>query len=313
MSLNFDDLPLDLKAYISGRFREYEINGEQAYDLLLPDEIKIQGPEAIEAFFRGKDISHIFPQEHYPELRNEITNVFMEDETINQQRGANIAGEHEVYAARQDGFRDAYDGDINEDGILDFEPQYEQLALLNPKVQASEIAQASEIVAIEGTTEAAIADIAVEEGLSDSESILGEIAEGSVGGAAIGSAFSVAFYVALKTILSLEGARRRGEVTWVDVAEQTFAEVSRVLPMAVGVSLVIGIIAAIFGGWILIPLMPVAAYYGVKAPIKLFTSYWAGLDDSQQAEIKQLARNLGGKVDKWIRSLEADAKRDSCA
>lgn len=303
MSLNFNELPLDLKAYISGRFREYEINGEQAYELLLPDEIKIQGPEAIEAYFRGKDISHIFPQEHYPELIDEISNIFLEDSTVNQGRGAEIVSNYEIYKAGEDGVRDAYDGDINEDGILDFEPQYEQLALLNPEIQGSEI------IALEGVTESTIVDLAIEEGLSDSESILGEVAEGSIAGAAVGSAFSVAFYVALKTILSLEGARRRGEVTWVDVAEKTFAEVSRVLPMAVGVSLVIGIIAAIFGGWILIPLMPVAAYYGVKAPIKLFTSYWAGLDDSQKAEVKQLAMDLGGKVDKWIQSLEADEKK----
>jgi hypothetical protein len=311
--LNFNELPIDLKTTVSRRFNIHGLDPEPAYDRLVPQEIKVQGQEAIEAFFKNKDISHIYPTSRYPELAGEIDNVFMEDYSINRARGANIVSSHEIYEAGQDSVRDAYHGDINGDGILDFEPQYDQLNFLATEPQVFDVALASENLALEGAAEITMAEMAATEGLVESEAIFGDIAENSLTGAVAGSAFTVAFYVALKTILSLEGARRRGEVTWVDVAEKTFAEVSRVLPMAVGVSLVIGIIGAIFGSWILIPLMPVAAYYGVKAPIKLFTTYWEGLDTSQKAEIKQLAMDLGGKVEKWVRDLDSGVKKGGYA
>lgn len=74
--------------------------------------------------------------------------------------------------------------------------------------------------------------------------------------------------------------------------------------MAMAVSLGLGIIVAIFGGWVLIPLMPIAAYYGVKAPIKLVGSYWGGLNDEQKDELRCLARELGGKIQRWIENLD---------
>jgi hypothetical protein len=76
-------------------------------------------------------------------------------------------------------------------------------------------------------------------------------------------------------------------------------------------SLIIGILTFIFGSWILIPLMPLAAYYGIKAPMTLFSVYWQGLDETQRAELKTLAKELGGKIATAIQEL--DAKKDSSA
>jgi hypothetical protein len=372
---NFNELPSDLKEDLIDRYAGHDgMDAEVAYSQHVPTEIRVQGTEAVRAFYADKQISHIYPRSRYPELTSDMNNTFLEDSAINEGRGADIVTPREAYKAGQDSIRDAYSGDVNGDGIQDFEPQYDKLAELNASTHgevltdssltveellarmetdpaysqraAYEAGQASarsayrgdvnssdlqdldlqltelygfnapnvspsvaEAIAVEGIEvdvagNPGLAEAVPGEALAEGGVTISELMDADVLESAAGGAFTVAFYVALKTLLSMEGARRRGEVTWADVAEKTFAEVSKVLPMAMAVSLGLGIIVAIFGGWVLIPLMPIAAYYGVKAPIKLVGSYWGGLNDEQKDELRCLARELGGKIQRWIENLD---------
>lgn len=315
--LDFDVLPSDLKSYISQRYQEYGINPEEGYDSHVPDEFKVQGSDAIRAFFEKKDISHKVAQSNGGD--NDVQNTFLEDFSVNRARGDRDTTLGEELEARQDNLRDAYDGDIDEDGVMDFTPDHQ--ALLTHQHSQAEISQQVDFPinsqngtilepVIEDAAAVSLSEADLGQVIAENEELLGELAEGSAA-AGVTGAFSVAFYVALKTILSMEGARRRGEVGWMDVAEKTVKEVSRVLPVAMAASLILGILTLLFGSWILIPLMPFAAYYGIKAPVTLFSVYWQGLDEAQRAELKTLAKELGGKIARAIQEL--DAKKDSSA
>jgi hypothetical protein len=90
-----------------------------AYDHLLPNEIKGQSTQSIEEFMRQKHISHIYPQSDYSDMANDLGNVFLEDPTENFIRGNRITTNDEVWYAQMDNFSDAFDGDFNDNGILD--------------------------------------------------------------------------------------------------------------------------------------------------------------------------------------------------
>ncbi|WP_339378018.1 hypothetical protein [Calothrix sp. NIES-2100] len=73
----------------------------------------------IREFMHHKHISHIYPQSEYPDLADEIDNVFLEDPHENLSRGSNVATPSEFFDARLDNAMDVFDRDWNDDGILD--------------------------------------------------------------------------------------------------------------------------------------------------------------------------------------------------
>ena len=117
--MNFTDLPSEQQRYLASRFGTYDLDPELAYDYLIPNEVKFQGAEAVEEFMRNKDISHIYPQSDFPDLSNDWNNVFLEDPAVNAARGDRLATPDEIWNAQQDNVADAWDGDFNDNGILD--------------------------------------------------------------------------------------------------------------------------------------------------------------------------------------------------
>jgi len=117
--MNYYDLPSNVQSYLASRFESYGLDPALAYDSLLPLEIKSQGAEAIEEFMRNKHISHIYPQSNYPEMADSLSNIFLEDPSVNLSRGNQIATHDEILTARIDNVSDSFDGDFNDDGILD--------------------------------------------------------------------------------------------------------------------------------------------------------------------------------------------------
>ena len=116
---NFSELPQGLQSYINRRFGEYHINGKNAYESIIPDEVKSMSIENIEKWFKAKDISHKLPRSKFPEYESDIGNVYMEDRAVNRARSNDIASESDADTAWVDGIADTIDGDINEDGIID--------------------------------------------------------------------------------------------------------------------------------------------------------------------------------------------------
>jgi len=119
MNFSYYDIPNDIQSYLASRFGAYGLDPVLAYEYLLPDEIKGQSAEAIEEFMRHKHISHIYPQSNYVDMANDLSNVFLEDPTENLTRGNRIATPDEVWQAHMDNSSDAFDGDFNDNGILD--------------------------------------------------------------------------------------------------------------------------------------------------------------------------------------------------
>lgn len=119
MNFNYHDLPVDLQVYLASRFGSHGLDPALAYDYLLPSDVKGQSVEAIEEFMRHKHISHIYPQSTYPGIANDLSNVFLEDPIENLARGNRIATQDEVWQAQMDNSSDVFDGDFNDNGIID--------------------------------------------------------------------------------------------------------------------------------------------------------------------------------------------------
>ena len=84
-SIAFEKLPIDLQNYISQRALNYDID---AVDLFrkIPEKLW-DHPEVMEDWLRMMDVSHIKPQETYPELANDPKNVIWEPLGDNRGRG----------------------------------------------------------------------------------------------------------------------------------------------------------------------------------------------------------------------------------
>lgn len=119
MATRFDQLPGDLQEYLAGRFQTHGLDPELAYEELVPADARMQGAEAVEAFVRNKHISHIYPQSDFPHLADSLENVFFEDSAENLARGNRQASPLEVWEAQNDGIADLYDGDYDDDGLVD--------------------------------------------------------------------------------------------------------------------------------------------------------------------------------------------------
>lgn len=120
MNLSFSELPQDLQDYISSRFLQYGMDPELAYNNLIPLDVKMQGPDMIDAFLRHKHISHVYPVSIFPNLESSLSNIFLEDPQENMSRGNSIASDQDILDAQIDNYADAFDYDFNDDGNLDF-------------------------------------------------------------------------------------------------------------------------------------------------------------------------------------------------
>ncbi|MGB3755759.1 MAG: hypothetical protein WBA07_05215 [Rivularia sp. (in: cyanobacteria)] len=119
MMSNYYSLPQDLQNYLTSRFTAHGLDPELAYNNLIPWEVKMEGEDMIREFMNNKHISHIYPQSEYPNLIDDISNIFLEDPHENFVRGSNVATPAEVLNAQLDNSMDIFDRDWNDDGILD--------------------------------------------------------------------------------------------------------------------------------------------------------------------------------------------------
>ena len=106
MKKTFVDLSEDAQDYISGRFSNYNISGEDAFESIFSDEMRELSSDQIVELLKQKDISHIISQSNSPELASNLDNVFLEDFGVNRARGAENATENEFEVAWEDQISD---------------------------------------------------------------------------------------------------------------------------------------------------------------------------------------------------------------
>jgi hypothetical protein len=132
---------------------------------------------------------------------------------------------------------------------------------------------------------------------------LAEAAEATAGNALSG-AFSYVLYQALKEFLSLEGARRRGELSNGEVVKQVAHIAWKSAKQGVAGGLIFGVAVVIFGQWILVPLAIIAPFALLKMTNNLWQAFWQGLNNEQQQELIDLANELGGNVSTFFNNLK---------
>jgi hypothetical protein len=117
----FSELSKEAQDYIDQRFEQHGMSGEHAFDNtnIFTEEVKDLSNEDMIAYLRKKDISHINPQSDFPDQSDNYDNVYLEDASINRERGAEIATEGEIEDARIDQVEDTKDLDVDEDGVQD--------------------------------------------------------------------------------------------------------------------------------------------------------------------------------------------------
>ena len=84
-SLAFEKLPLELQNYISQRSGNHDIDSIELFRK-IPEKLW-DNPEVLEDWLKMMDISHIKPQETFPELANDPNNVIWEPLGPNRGRG----------------------------------------------------------------------------------------------------------------------------------------------------------------------------------------------------------------------------------
>lgn len=131
----------------------------------------------------------------------------------------------------------------------------------------------------------------------------GEAAEVAAGGA-LGAGVSYAMYQALKEFLSLEGARRRGDITNKAVVERVSKIAWEAAKKGAAVGAIFGIAVVIFGGWILVPLTIIAPFAGITMTMSLWQSFWNGLNEHQQQDLVDRANEVGGDISQFFNDLK---------
>jgi len=254
--------------------------------------------------------------------------VFLELESFNAARKAQIVTDWELDAARLRNIESAQSLDfLSGEKFVEFWTGRENIPAAAPTHNLSELVATeesglltaeepvlgiTEIVAGEsvlpypvsaevtdGESAITAVEIAAEESALDAFS-MESLMESNAAESALGSMGGLVFYIALKTLLSMEGARRRGEVGWLEIAKAIAENVQHAVPWSIGIGIGMGIVALCGGGWI-IAIVGTAA--GVIAPISLFRALWDGLDEIQKAELLAEAQVLGGNVGRWVQSL----------
>ncbi len=69
-------------------------------------------PSELEAFWDGRDLSHIFPQSTHPELAMNWNNIVAENSSINRARGAEVMTQEELELAEFDNQIEALELDL---------------------------------------------------------------------------------------------------------------------------------------------------------------------------------------------------------
>lgn len=91
--------------YLDGRGAPYGITAE---DLIAKTPAVIQNdPDAVMSFWQQKDISHIIPTSHHPELAGSFANLLPEDPGPNQARQDHVMTTSEQAHALLDNHYDA--------------------------------------------------------------------------------------------------------------------------------------------------------------------------------------------------------------
>ena len=115
---------------------------------------------------------------------------------------------------------------------------------------------------------------------------------------------SFAIYKALKEFLSLEGARRRGEINNGDVIERVSKVTWKAGKKGVVIGSILGIIGMIFGSSILMPLTIISPFVSVQMAANLWQTFWKGLDDAQKQDLKSMSDQVGGKIKNFFADLD---------
>ncbi|MGK7899680.1 MAG: hypothetical protein AB4372_40210 [Xenococcus sp. (in: cyanobacteria)] len=134
---------------------------------------------------------------------------------------------------------------------------------------------------------------------------LAEIVEADslVGG--ISSSLTYVLYEVTKEFLSLEGARRRNEISNGEVVKRVVKTALSSSSKGVVIGLVFSIAILIIGEWLLIPLAIIAPFAIVKMPMNLWNAFWEGLNNEQRQELINSANQLGGNTANFFNSLGA--------
>lgn len=108
---------LDVDQYLAERGAAYGISVQ---DMLAKTPEAIQdSPDKILEFWQNKHISHVLPVSDYPELSDEPSNWFPEDASENISAGSDPRSHAEVLDAYSDNVSDMFDGDCDDDGVVD--------------------------------------------------------------------------------------------------------------------------------------------------------------------------------------------------
>ena len=139
-----------------------------------------------------------------------------------------------------------------------------------------------------------------------------EIIESAAAGL-IGAGVSFAIYKAVKELLHLEGARRRGDIKNSEIIERVskIAWESGKKGVAVGAVLVLAVM--IFGSSILVPLTILSPFIGIQMTASLWQAFWQGLDDKQKQELRSTADEIGGKIKNFFAELDSPEENPSKA
>lgn len=108
---------LDVDQYLAERGAVYGIS---SHDMLAKTPEAIQdNPDKILEFWQNKHISHVLPVSDYPELSDEPSNWFPEDASENTSAGNDTRSQTEIWDAYSDNASDIFDGDYDDDGVVD--------------------------------------------------------------------------------------------------------------------------------------------------------------------------------------------------
>ncbi|MDJ0773001.1 MAG: hypothetical protein QNJ49_06155 [Mastigocoleus sp. MO_167.B18] len=139
-----------------------------------------------------------------------------------------------------------------------------------------------------------------------------EVIESATAGL-IGAGISFAIYKAVKELLHLEGARRRGDIKNSEIIERVSKIAWDAGKKGVAVGAVLVIAVMIFGSSILVPLSILSPFIGIQMAASLWQAFWQGLDETQKQELRSAADEIGGKIKNFFAELDSPEENHSKA
>lgn len=106
-------------AYIEDRFARYGISLQDGLTLIHPEVLANASPQELYDHMKQNQISHKLSIKSHPELKGDINNCFLENETPNNSRQENDTTDTEVKTAWEEQLTDFHDQDYNDNGIPD--------------------------------------------------------------------------------------------------------------------------------------------------------------------------------------------------